>query len=139
MFVTPYHGVETELLGQDVAAGQAVGLAVALSGIAQAEQQQSHHSLHSQSHHLLHNRGQSRYTFSQYSSIPSSGYFPDLVDLRKQKKKVLSYKKFVSVDKTVSEIIQQLPKLDNVKLNYNITEICFYCDLSRVYPTFSLR
>lgn len=39
VFVTPYHGVEAELLGQDVAAGQAVGLAVALSGIAQAEQQ----------------------------------------------------------------------------------------------------
>lgn len=39
-------GVETELSGQDVAAGQAVCLAVALSRITQAEQQQNQHRLH---------------------------------------------------------------------------------------------
>lgn len=39
-------GVETEVSGQDVAAGQAVCLAVALSRITQTEQQQNQHRLH---------------------------------------------------------------------------------------------
>lgn len=39
-------GVETEVAGQDVAAGQAVCLAVALSRITQTEQQQNQHRLH---------------------------------------------------------------------------------------------
>lgn len=41
-----HHGVEVEQFGQDVAAGQAVCLAVTVSRIAQTEKQQSHHRLH---------------------------------------------------------------------------------------------
>lgn len=42
----PYHGVEIELLWQDVAAGQTVRRAITMSRMTQTEQQQSHHRLH---------------------------------------------------------------------------------------------
>lgn len=44
--LSPYHGVKTELFGQDVVARQAVSLAVTLSRITETEQKQSHHGLH---------------------------------------------------------------------------------------------